>query len=53
MPNIMITWFAVPGIWCTTIEQTDGQTDGTMDGQKKWYIDVGAPPKNYVASNQY
>ena len=49
MPNIMITWFTVPGIWCTAIGQTDGQTDG----QKKWYIDVGAPPKNYIASNQY
>ena len=26
--------------------QTDGQTDGWMDGQKKWYIEVVAPPKN-------
>ena len=31
----------VPEICCTT----DGQTDGQIDGQRKWYIEVGAPPK--------
>ena len=24
----------------------DGQMDGRIDGQKKWHIEVGAPPKN-------
>ena len=33
----MITWFAVPEIWC--------MTDGQIDGQKKGYIEVGAPPR--------
>ena len=23
----------------------DGQTDRRMDGQKKWHIEVGGPPK--------
>ena len=27
-------------------QQTDGQMDGQTDSQKKWYIEVGAPPKN-------
>ena len=47
--------YMIYGSWdmVTTIGQTDGQTDGMMDWQKKWYIDVGAPPKNYIASNQY
>ena len=26
--------------------QTDRWTDERMDGQKNWYIEVGAPPKN-------
>ena len=26
--------------------QMDGQADGQTDGQKKWHIEVGAPPKN-------
>ena len=25
----------------------DGWTDGQTDRQKKWHIEVGAPPKNY------
>ena len=28
--------------------QMDRETDGWMDGQKKWLIEVGAPPKNNV-----
>ena len=42
VPKIMITWCTVAKIWCTT----DGWTDGQTDGQKKWHIEVGAPPKN-------
>ena len=42
VPKIMTRWCTVPGIWCTT----DGQTDGRRDRWKKWYIEVGAPPKN-------
>ena len=26
---------------------TDGWTDGWMERQKKWYIEVGVPPKKY------
>ena len=36
----MITWFTVPEIWCAT----DGRKDRQTDGQKKWHIEVGAPP---------
>ena len=36
LTKIMITWCMVPEIWCTT------------DEWKKWYIEVGAPPKNSV-----
>ena len=38
VPKIMIKWCMAPEIWCTT--------DRQMDGQKKWHIEVGAPPKN-------
>ena len=34
-PKIMIRC-TIPEIWCAT--------DGRMDGQKKWHIEVGAPP---------
>ena len=34
VPKIMIRWCTVPEIWCM------------MDGQKKWHIEVGAPPNN-------
>ena len=39
VPNIMSRWCTVPEIWCTT--------DRWMDRgrQKKWHIEVGAPPK--------
>ena len=37
VPKIMIRWCTVPEIWCTT--------DGQMDEQKKWHIEVGAPPR--------
>ena len=43
VPKIMIRWCMVPEIWCAM----DGQMDRWMDGQKKWHIEVGAPPKNY------
>ena len=33
VPKTMIRWCTVPEIWCRT------------DGQKKWHIEVGAPPK--------
>ena len=42
LSKIMIRWCMVPDIWCTT----DGPTDWQTDGQKKWHIEVGAPPKN-------
>ena len=35
--KIMIRWCMVPEKWCVTDRQTDGQ--------KKWHIEVGAPPK--------
>ena len=35
--NIMIRWFSVPEIWCTTDKHTDRQ--------KKLLLEVGAPPK--------
>ena len=41
VPKTMIRWCMVPEIWCTT----DRQTDGWSDEQKKWHIEVGAPPK--------
>ena len=34
-------WFLRYGAWWT-----DGRTDGQMDRQKKWHIEVDAPPKN-------
>ena len=39
----MIRWCTVPEIWCTM----DGQTDRL----KKWYIEVGTPPKNKKIQN--
>ena len=49
VPKIMIRWCTVPEILCMTDGWTDGRTDGRMDrwmdGRKKWYIEVGAPPK--------
>ena len=41
VPKILITCL-VPEIWCAT----DGQSDEQMNRQKKWHIEVGAPPKN-------
>ena len=38
VPKIMIRWCTVPERWCVT----DGQTGE----QKKWHIEVRAPPKN-------
>ena len=38
LPKITITSCRVPEIRCTTDRQTSGH--------KKWYIEVGAPPKN-------
>ena len=38
VPKIMIRC-TVPEIWCGT--------DGRMDGKKKWYIEVSAPPKKW------
>ena len=34
----MIRWCTIPEIWCAT--------DGWPDAQEKWYIGVGAQPKN-------
>ena len=34
----MITLCTVPETWCAKDRRTDGQ--------KKWHIEVGAPPKN-------
>ena len=49
-PKIMIRWCAVPEIWCVMDGRTDRQmnrgTEGQTDGQKKWHIAVGVPPKN-------
>ena len=42
VPKIIIRWCTVPEIWCVM----DGQTEGQTDKQKKWHIEVGAPPKN-------
>ena len=39
----------VPEIWCTT----DGRMDDRTDEQKKWHIEVGAPPKNPETSMEY
>ena len=36
VPKTMIRWCKFPEIWCMMNRQTDGQTDGWMDGQKKW-----------------
>ena len=33
-PKIMIRWYTVPEIWCTT-------------NGRKWHIELGAPPKKY------
>ena len=44
LPKIMIRWCTVSEIWC----MTDEQTDGLMDGQKKWNIGLGAQPKNIL-----
>ena len=43
VPKIMIRWSEVPEIWYAKDRQTDGHTDG----QKKWHIEVGVPPKNH------
>ena len=40
VPKIMIRWCTVPEILCATDRRTDGQ--------KKWYTEAGAPPKNCV-----
>ena len=37
VPKIMIRWCTVPKKWCAS--------DWLTDGQKKWRIEVGAPPK--------
>ena len=42
VPKMMIRWCMVP-------EYGMQQTEGWTDGQKKWHIEVGAPPKK----NQY
>ena len=39
----MIRWCIFPEIWCTVVEWTDRRTNG----QKKWYIEVGTPPKKW------
>ena len=44
LPKIMIRWCTVSEIWC----MTDEQTDGLVDGQKKWNIGLGAQPKNIL-----
>ena len=44
VPKIMIRWCTVPEIWCATVGLTDWRT---MDRQKKWHIEVGAPTKKY------
>ena len=31
VPKIMIRWYTVPKIWCTTDRQTDGWTDSKSD----------------------
>ena len=41
VPKIMIRWCIISEICCTTDRQMDRQTGG----QKKWHIEVGAPPK--------
>ena len=48
VPKTMIRWSLVPGICCATDGQTDRGTDWWMDEQKKWYIEVGALPKNQI-----
>ena len=40
--KIMITWCTVPEIWCVP----DRWTDGQLNRQKNWHIEVGVPPKN-------
>ena len=40
----------IHGSWDKVCDgQMEGWTDGEKDGQidKKWHIEVGAPPKNY------
>ena len=37
----------IPEIWCGT----DGHADGQTDGQKKWHIEVDAPPKKPFTNN--
>ena len=44
VPKIMITWCMVPEIWCTMDQWQDRQTDRW----KKWHMDEGAPPKNWI-----
>ena len=45
VPKIMIICYTVPEKWHMT-HVIDGWTDRQTDGQKKWYIEVGAPPEN-------
>ena len=40
--KIMITWCMFHEIWCVT----DGQMDKRTVVQKKWHVEVGAPPNN-------
>ena len=51
VPKIMIRWCTVPEIWCETDRQTGGWTDRRTDGQKKWHIEVGAPPKKILTND--
>ena len=43
VPKIIISLSTVPEIWCATDRRTGRRT---TDGQKKWHIKVGAPPKS-------
>ena len=50
LPKIMIRWKLVhDGHGWDMVH--DGQTDGWMDGQKKWHIEVGGPPKKIPQNN--
>ena len=63
VPKIMIRWCMIPEIWCATDGQADGWTDRQKDGrtdrrmnrwtdgQKKWHIEVGAPPKKEIGED--
>ena len=51
VPKIMVTWWMVPEIWCTTDRKKYKQTDKWIDRWKKWHIKVGAPPKNQEVYN--